>query len=121
MKNRKDLKDQYKQLKPKMGVFQIRNQVNDAVFIDSSIDVETKWNRHQAELKFGTHKNIALQADWNKYGASKFEFEVIQELDYKVGENINYHKEVALLEEMAIEEMAITAHNCYNFLLKSRH
>lgn len=106
MKTKKELKKEYLQLQPIMGVFQIKNLENNLVFIDASTDVIAKWNRHQTELRFGSHRNKKLQKDWNKFKYENFNFEIISELKIKEGEvNINYNEEVKLLKEMVLEEM----------------
>ena len=43
---KKDLKQDYKQMKFRMGVFQIRNTLNNKIFVDSSMDLVAIWNRH---------------------------------------------------------------------------
>lgn len=60
-----------------MGVFQIRNTVNDKAFVDSSTNVPSKINRHTFELKAGLHAAKRLQADWTELGEDSFEFEVL--------------------------------------------
>jgi hypothetical protein len=107
MKTKKELKEEYKQMKIPMGVFQIKNISNNKVLIDNSIDMESKWNRHKMELKFGNHRNRAFQKDWNDYGENNFIFEVLSELKKNDEENINYNKELKTLENMVIEEMYI--------------
>ncbi len=57
MKTKKELKDEYKQMKFPMGVFQIRNIRNNKVFIDNSINMKSKLNRHKMELKYGNHRS----------------------------------------------------------------
>ena len=107
MKNNKELKNEYKQKKYPMGVFQIKNIFNNKVMIDSSVDMMSKWNRHKAELKFGSHRNKTLQKDWNEYGEDKFVFEILSELKHKNDENVNYQEELIVLEEMVIDEINI--------------
>ena len=105
MKNNKELKNEYKQKKSPMGVFQIKNIINNNIFIDSSIDMTSKWNRHKVELKFGSHRNKLLQKDWKEYGEEKFVYGVLSELKYKNEENVNYREELKVLEEMVINEL----------------
>ncbi len=105
MKTKKELKDQYKQMKFPMGVFQIKNTSNNKVFIDNSLDMESKWNRHKMELKFGNHRNKNLQKDWNTYGEENFTFEVLSELKIKEGEIINYNSELNTLQDMVLQEL----------------
>jgi len=105
LKTKKELKEAYKQAKSPMGVFQIQNTMNGKVFIDNSLNIISKQNRHRAELKFGNHRNKELQTDWNKFGAESFTFEVLAEIEPKdEGEN-NYSNEVKVLEEMVIEDL----------------
>lgn len=94
-------------MKPTMGVFQIKNEVNGKVLIEGSTDMAARWNRYQTELKFGSHKNKDLQKDWKEYGAEKFTFKVLSELEHKKDENADYNKEVKILEEMIVEDLKI--------------
>ncbi|MBO0343576.1 MAG: GIY-YIG nuclease family protein [Bacteroidota bacterium] len=105
MKTRKELKDQYKQMKFPMGVFQIKNISNNRVFIDNSLDMESKWNRHKMELKFGNHRNKDLQTDWNMYGEENFTFEVLSELKIEEGVKINCNSELNTLQDIVVLEL----------------
>ena len=107
MKTKKELKEAYQQLKIPMGVFQIRNISNNKFLIDHSIDMESKWNRHKMELKFGNHRNRSFQKDWNEYGEENFVFEVLSELKGRDEKNINYNKELKTLQDMVTEELNI--------------
>jgi len=107
MKTKKELKEEYKQMKIPMGVFQIKNIQNNKVLIDHSTDMESKWNRHKMELKFGTHRNRSFQKDWNEYGEENFEFDVLSELKKREEDNFNINKELKTLQDMVIEELDI--------------
>jgi len=107
MKTKKELKEAYKQMKTPMGVFQIKNIQNNKVLIDHSIDMESKWNRHKMELKFGNHRNRGFQKDWNEYGEENFVFDVLSDLKIREEENTNYNKELKTLQEMVTEELKI--------------
>ena len=107
MKTKKELKDAYKQMKFPTGVFQIKNIRNSKVLIDNSVDMESKWRRHKMELKFGNHRNKALQKDWNEFGEDDFVFEVLSELKQDEEDNTNYNRELKSLQEMVIAELQI--------------
>ena len=107
MKTKRELKNAYRQAKTQMGVFQIRNKANGKVFIDSSLDIVAKQNRHKAELKYGKHRNKDLQKDWKMLGSENFVFEVVSELEPKE-EDINYTREVKDLQEMIIEDLHLS-------------
>lgn len=104
MKTRKEIINEYKKMKTQMGVFQIRNTINNKIFIDCSVDMLSLWNRHMTELNLGSHHNLSLLNDWKKNGQENFCFEIITELKENDKENINYRKELKLLQEMIIEE-----------------
>jgi hypothetical protein len=107
MKTRKDLKEDYKQMKFQMGVFQIKNSSNNKVLIDNSVDMISKWKRHIFDLKYGSHRNRELQNDWNTNGEDNFTFEILSELKQDDKKEVNYNKELKLLQQMVIEEMNI--------------
>jgi hypothetical protein len=62
------------------------------------------WNRHRAQLNFGSHPNKELQSEWNNYGEESFEYEIIAAIKEKDDEEKDYKKEVKELEELYIEE-----------------
>ncbi len=108
MKTKKELKDEYKQMKFPMGVFQVKNICTNKVLVDNSLDMESKWNRHQMELKFGNHRNRDFQKDWNQYGAENFVFEVLAELKDDEGENkVNHNLELKTLQDMVLQEFEV--------------
>jgi len=104
MPSRKELKEAYKQQKAPMGVFAIRNLTNDKVLIDHSTNMQSKWNRHRTELKFGSHRNRALQRDWKDLGEQQFVFEILSELKEDKDQTMNYKAELKTLQEMVLEE-----------------
>lgn len=105
MKTRKELKEEYKQMKFKMGVFQIRNIVNGKVFIGSSTDLEAIWHAQRLQLNMGIHQNGELQREWNEYGAENFIYETREEIKQTDDKPVDYAKEVKALEELVIEEL----------------
>ncbi len=63
------------------GIYMIRNKVNDKKYIGLSRDCLGRISRHKTNLRHGRHSNCHLQAAWNKYGESSFEFSVIEKCD----------------------------------------
>lgn len=114
MKNNKALKEEYKQRKFRIGVFQLRNTASGKIFVGSSVNLDAIWNRIKTELKFNGHRNDALQKDWNAFGEDAFVFEILSELEQKEGDNVDYGKEVNKLEEMFIEELQPFGEKGYN-------
>ena len=107
MKTNKDLKNEYKHIKPSVGIFQIKNEVNGKVLIDSGMNIISKWNRHKSELRFGSHRNKQLQNDWNTIGEDKFTFTKVSQLSLDDDHDLNINNELKLLKEMVLEEMDI--------------
>jgi len=107
MKTKKELKQAYKQAKPDAGVFQILNKENGRALIEGASNMISKWNRHRTELRFGSHRNNRLQADWNNFGEESFEFSIVSELELDEENTSNLSEEVKLLYEMVSEEMNI--------------
>jgi hypothetical protein len=114
MKSKKELKDSYKQLKFKIGVFQIRNTTNNKIYIDSSTDLIAIWNREKFQLKLGSHPNAELQKEWNEFGEEKFVYEILSEVKQEDGETIDYRKEVKQLAKMFIDELQPFNEKGYN-------
>ncbi len=78
---RAELKRQYKQNRPDMGVYQIRNKINDRKFIDSSKNLEGSEKSRMFQLKMGKIVfSPGLQKDLNEFGANNFEFSVLEVL-----------------------------------------
>jgi hypothetical protein len=116
MKTKKDLKEDYKQKKFAIGVFQIRNIVNNKILVESSMDLVAIWNRHQFQLKNNLHPNAALQKDWNELGGENFVYEIISEIKQDETKMIDYRKDVKQLEKMFIEELQPFGDKGYNKL-----
>jgi hypothetical protein len=87
-----------------MGVFQIRNMVNNKIYIGSSLDLKAIWNSQKFQLDFGIHSNSELQKDWKEFGPGNFEYEILEELEPNEDKPLDYNKELKALEEMIVEE-----------------
>ncbi|MDD2337914.1 MAG: DUF2087 domain-containing protein, partial [Geobacteraceae bacterium] len=90
MSERSELKRQYKQSRPDMGVYQIRNKVNGRIFIDSSKNLKGSEKSRLFQLKMGKIVfSPGLQKDLNEFGANNFEFSVLDVLPNPAsGENV---------------------------------
>ena len=80
MSRQKELKQAYKLEKQPMGVFQIKHIETGKAFIGNSQDLYKAANSQFFQLRIGSHRNEALQQDWNKYGADAFEYSILEEL-----------------------------------------
>jgi len=105
MERKAELKKAYKQTHTPMGIFQVKNKVNGKMFIGSGTNVPAKINKFKFELKYLSSKIKELQKDYDTYGEENFSFVVIDRLEPKEGETINYKEELETLEQMWIEKL----------------
>lgn len=62
------------------GIYSIINCINSHCYIGSSTNIKQRWNMHLFELRHDKHHSQHLQRAWNKYGASNFEFRILEVL-----------------------------------------
>lgn len=106
MKTKKELKEEYKSMKFRAGIFQIRNINESKIFLKTSTDLDRAFNSDAFQLNAGMHANQSLQEDWKKYGASNFVFEIVDELKTKEGDDaIVIKKDLQDLLEMHLAEL----------------
>ena len=114
VKTRQDIKREYKERKKPAGVFQVKNIANGKVFLGSSLNLEGPLNGHKFMLSNGSHRNPALQKDWNTYGPDKFVFEILEVVKVKDDPNFNLLDELTLLEQIWIEKLQPFGERGYN-------
>jgi hypothetical protein len=114
MKTRKELKDEYKQLKPRMGIFAIRNHANGKLYIARATNLDLIWNGEQFKLNANGHPNKSLQQDWNESGVENFSFEILHELKASDDPATNERSELLALEQLVIEDMRPFGERGYN-------
>ena len=87
----------------KCGIYQIRNKVDNKIYIGSSKELKIRKSKHFRMLKDGKHDNKHLQRAFNKYGESNFVFEIVELCD---------ENEQFVLEQYWIDKFF--GKNCYN-------
>ncbi|MFZ5988907.1 MAG: DUF2087 domain-containing protein [Bacillota bacterium] len=110
---KKELKQQYKEMKKEAGVYQIRNTENQKILVAATPDLKT-INGKRFELSMGGHKNKQLQEEWNKYGEKAFVFEVLEVLDEKEDGFFDKKEELKKLEEKWCEKLQPYGYKGYN-------
>lgn len=107
MDRRKELKQQYRQMKPQMGVFAIRSNSSSKCYIEGTQDLKSALNSARFKLEFGNHPNRELQQEWKEYGETDFVFDVLDVLEYHDDESkTDYTEELALLRMMWKEKLS---------------
>lgn len=99
MDRKKELKQQYKQMKPKMGIYMIRSNVSKKCYVEKTQNLRGAINSTKFKLKSGGHPNRELQKEWNKFGESNFTIEILEYLEYDKDESkTDYTEELTLLQ-----------------------
>jgi group I intron endonuclease len=62
-------------------IYQIRNIINDKIYIGSTNNLYRRWEEHIRLLNKNKHHSRRLQNSWNLYGEKKFKFEIIENLE----------------------------------------
>ncbi len=60
------------------AVYAIHNTMNSKVYVGSTARVGERWRTHRKQLRAARHPNRHLQAAWNEYGETAFEFGIIE-------------------------------------------
>ena len=114
MKSRTDLKREYRERAKPAGVFQVRNKANGKILLGSSLNLEGPLNAHRFMLMTGSHKNQALQKDWDEIGPDQFAFEILEEITIKDDPSFNLNDELILVEQIWLEKLQPFGDKGYN-------
>ena len=66
-----------KKPEPISGIYLIKCIPLNKHYIGSSNNVQRRLQTHKRELEAGSHNNLLLQRDYNKFGANSFSFLII--------------------------------------------
>lgn len=104
--NKKELKEQYLQMKSDMGIFIIKCKKNNKYYIEATQDLKSRTNRAVFQLKFGSHPNKELQSDWKEFGEDNFILEISDRLEYDKDEmKTDYTEELEILKMVREEKL----------------
>ncbi|MEC0180513.1 GIY-YIG nuclease family protein [Paenibacillus peoriae] len=104
MNRRKELVQQYMEIKTEAGIYCIRNTHNGKMLVASTPNLKS-LNGRRFELQMGVSKNKQLQQEWNEYGEDAFEFEVLDILKKKDSEFFDVKDALAKLEQTWIDRL----------------
>ncbi|WP_408888080.1 GIY-YIG nuclease family protein [Myxococcus faecalis] len=102
---RSDLKREYKENPPEMGVFAVRNHANGKVLVGSALNVPGMLNRIRFELTMNMPRIPALLEDWKRHGAEKFTFEVLDVLEPPKEPGVDLNEELRVLENLWLDRL----------------
>lgn len=112
--NRKELIRTYKQNQPDMGIFQIRCNANDKLYVAASCNLEGERNSRLFQLRMGKIVfSRELQQDLKTHGADQFEFSTLAVLDPpQPGDDVD--KQLTALELHWLEKLQPFDERGYN-------
>ena len=92
-------------------VYQIKNTINDRVYIGETTRGELRWKQHLKRLRGNYHTNKLLQEDFDKFGEEAFEWTTLKEFESE-------DKDILLLEEArSIQQHIDEGVELYNLVL----
>jgi len=66
------------------GIYQIKNNTTNKIYIGSSDNFERRKTQHFWYLRSNSHHSTHLQHSFNKYGEEAFEFSIIEECELSI-------------------------------------
>lgn len=118
---RGELARRYRETKRPVGIYAIRNVVNQRVYVAGSTNLQGAMNRDRFELKLKGHRNARLQADWIEHGEANFRFEVIDTIgkDAASDLDVDFKGELEALLELWRAELRCYGERGYNMRIPS--
>lgn len=98
----------------KSGVYLIRCVENGKRYIGESLNIDKRWTWHISDLNKNTHHSKTLQADWNRFGAESFVFEIIELYDSAFLKTRSKLTAALLIRERVWQNRYDTINNGYN-------
>lgn len=106
MDRKKELKELYKNIKPDMGIFIIKSNLNNKCYIQQTQDLKGAINSTKFKLDFGNHPNKEFQREWKEQGESSFTIEILEHLEYDKDESkTDYSEELNILKMIWEEKL----------------
>ncbi len=104
MERKKELKQQYQEIAIVAGVYQIKNNINGKVFIDSTRNLKT-INGVKFSLENGAFHNKELQLEWSNYGKDAFSIDILEKLKVEDSPYFNEKEALKELENKWLEQL----------------
>lgn len=120
MKSRRELNREYLERPKPAGIFEVKNTVNGKVLLGSTLNLEGALNGHRFMLRTGSHRNKALQEDWQQYGEQNFVFEILEVVQLRADPDFNLSDELTLLEMIWLEKLQPVGEKGYNLNERTR-
>lgn len=115
MDRKKELKEQYKQMKTEMGIFIVQNKVNNKYLLVTTQNLHGMINRVRFQLNSGGHPNRELQKEWKEFGEKNFDIRILEKLAYDKDESkTDYSEELRIMDMIWSEKQSYKNMEAYN-------
>lgn len=104
MDRKKELKQEYKEIKIEGGIYVITNKQNGKKLVSSTPNFKT-LNGTRFTLESGTHTNKELQKEWFEYGKDNFTIEQVEVLKKSENQYTDEKKELQKLLEKWLQKL----------------
>lgn len=119
--DRKAAKQEYKLSHRPMGIYQVRNTVDDKVWVNSSMNLPGSFNGDRVKLNGGSHhKSPKLMKAWKEFGEGNFVWEILEELSPRSEPGYDYRADLEFLEDLWLEKLEPYDDAGYNERKKTR-
>ena len=105
MDRKKELKEQYKNTKPDMGIIIIKSDFSNKCYLEATRRMKGAINKSIFTLDFGSHINKELQKDWKEKGKEHFKIEILDKLEYIEDSDKDYRKDLDMLVSIWKEKL----------------
>ncbi|MCX8130370.1 MAG: DUF2087 domain-containing protein [Clostridia bacterium] len=113
MDRKKELKQQYKEVKPEAGIYQIKNVINNRILVGNTPNLKS-LNGKRTQLDSGSFPNNKLQKEYKEYGKDAFVIEVLEKLEKKEDEFFDIKDELKKLEKKWLDILQPFGDHGYN-------
>jgi hypothetical protein len=103
--DKKELKKAYTAQGTQAGVYKVECIENRRILLGSSTNAPGILNSHRFQLKMKSHRVPELQEDWDRFGAEKFSFEMVDTLKQKDDPAVDIKEELLELENLWREKL----------------
>ncbi|MCS0653463.1 GIY-YIG nuclease family protein [Cytobacillus firmus] len=114
MERKRELKQQFKETPIEAGIYQIKNTVNNKIFIGSTNNLKSLNGVRFSLETNGYMPNRGLQEEWNQFGKEAFEISVLEKLKKKDDPYFKEKEALGKLEEKWLEELQPFGDKGYN-------
>lgn len=100
MDRRSEIKRDYKENPPEMGVYKVTNKRTGRFWIGSAVNVNGKINSLKFQLEMGSYTlDREMQNEWNNGSPEDFTFEVLEVLKPDKSPTYDYRNDLKRLEK----------------------